>query len=116
MDEVPKRIKRALSELAGAADEIELERELSALREQFARWERGELTAFDLSEAIHVFHDGPARDLYVQHTRGMPKAVVAYAIATGILDRSKIAPEVLEHLKGAIGMYEAEASNSSKGG
>jgi hypothetical protein len=102
MDEVPKRIRRAIRELAGAAYERELGRALSELRGQFTRWERGEITPFDLEEAIHRFHQGPARELYTRYTSGMLNLAVAHAIVTGLLDRATIDPEVLTHLGRAI--------------
>jgi hypothetical protein len=85
MDEVPKRVKRAIQELAGAAYEIELGRALAELRAEFTRWERGDMTSFDLVEAVHKFHQGPARDLYVRYTSGMLNMAVAHAIVTGVL-------------------------------
>lgn len=110
MDQTPKRIKRALRELAGRAHEIELGQALTTLQAQFARWERGETTAFDLNEEIHRFHQGPARELYLRYTGGHAKLTIAYAIDAGILDRKQIAPDVLEHLAGALSFYEAQRS------
>jgi len=110
MDQIPKHIKRALRQLADRAYEIELGRELAALRGDFDRWQRGEITAFDVSEAIHRFHQGPARDLYVAYTRAHPKAAVVHAIQNKILDRTQIAPDVLKELAGALSMYEASES------
>ena len=106
MDQTPKHIKRALRQLAGRAYEVELGRALTALQSQFGRWERGEINAFDLSEEIHRFHQGPARELYLCYATGHPKAAVAHAIATGILERTQIAPDVLDELAGALSMYE----------
>ena len=110
MDQTPKHIKRALRQLADRAYEIELGRELAALRTEFDRWQRGDITAFDVSDAIHQFHQGPARDLYLTYTNHHPKPAVAYALQRGILDRSQIAPDVLEELAGALSLYEASDS------
>ena len=110
MDQIPKHIKRALRQLADRAYEIELGRELTDLEGEFARWHRGEVTPFDLSEAIHRFHQGPARDLYVSYTSRHPKAAVAYAIQRGILDRTQMASDVLAELAGALSLYEASES------
>ena len=82
MDQIPKHIKRGLRQLADRAYELELARELAALEDEFARWHRGERTPFDVSEAIH----------------------------SGILDRTQIAPDVLQELAGALSMYEASES------
>lgn len=114
MDQIPKHIKRAIRQLADQAYEIELARELAALQDELGRWQRGEITAFDVSEAIHRFHDGRARDLYTTYTSRHPKAAVAYAIQRGILDQATITPDVLEELAGALSMYEASASAQRK--
>ena len=63
MEQIPKHIKRALRQLADRAYEIELGRELMALQGELARWQRGEMTAFEASDAIHRFHQGRARHL-----------------------------------------------------
>ena len=110
MDQIPKHIKRALRQLADRAYEIDLGRELTALRGEFDRWQRGDITAFDLTEAVHRFHRGPARDLFVTYTNQYPKAAVAYAIQAGVLDRTQIAKDVLDELAGALSMYEASKS------
>jgi len=110
MDQIPKHINRALRQLADQAYEIELGRELAALQGEFSRWQTGEITAFDVSEAIHRFHHGRARELYASYTSRHPKAAVAYAIQRGILDRARVAPDVLAELAGALSLYEASDS------
>ena len=110
MADLPRRIKRALRELAEAAYEIELGRALAGVRQEFARWEGGDITAFELAEVIHQFHQGPSRDLYNQYTSGMLNVVVAHAIVTGVLDRERVSPEVLEHLGPALTFYESQES------
>lgn len=110
MDQIPKPIKRALRELAGRAHEIELSRALAALHAEFGRWQQGDVNAFDLSEAIHRFHHGRARELFSMYTQGHPTAAVAHAIHSGILDRGQVAPDVLKYLEGALGFYAASES------
>lgn len=111
MDDIPKRIKRALRELAGRAYDEELRRALLPLAEAFQRWQRGEVPSFELTEMIHKFHQGPARDLWVRYNHSMLTSVVAFAIANGIVDRTKVEPEVLQFLSSAIEFYEAEGRN-----
>src|SRR2546422_6315186 len=67
MAETPKRIKRLLREYAAVAHEEELRRALLPVAEAFKRWEREELDSGELSEIIHKFHQGPARDLWVRY-------------------------------------------------
>lgn len=103
MDQIPKHIKRALRQLADQAYEAELGRELTSLETEFGRWHRGEVSPFDVAQAIHRFHQGPARELYVSYTIQHPQVAVAHAIRTGVLDRRHIAPDVLAELVGVRG-------------
>jgi len=112
MGDTPKRIKRLLREHAAAAHEAELRRALLAVAEAFKRWESGELGSGELSEIIHKFHQGPARELYVRYNTTHVETPVAYAIATGVLDRKAIPAELLKHLAGAIEFYESEMAPS----
>lgn len=105
MHQTPRHIRRALRELAARAHELELARELTALEREFTRWRSGAVSAFDLSEAIHRFHQGPARELYLTFTQPNPSGAIVSAIRAGILDRRQIAPDVLEELAGALSMY-----------
>jgi len=110
--DVPKRIKRLLRELAAEAHEEELRRALVPLAEAFKRWEQRELGSGELSELIHKFHQGPARDLYLRYNTPYLRTSVAYAIVAGILDRTAIPAELLDHLAGAIEFYEREQPTS----
>jgi len=110
--DVPKRIKRLLRELAAEAHEEELRRALVPLAEAFKRWEQRELGSGELSELIHKFHQGPARDLYLRYNTPNLRTSVAYAIVAGILDRTAIPAELLDHLAGAIEFYEREQPTS----
>jgi len=106
MKDVPKRIKRLLHEAAGAAHEEELRRALLPVAEAFKRWEAGQLESGELSQIIHRFHQGPARELFLRYNTPYRDLAVAHAIITGVLDRSAIPVELLEHLAGAIALQE----------
>ena len=108
MADAPKRIKRLLREYAAAAHEEELRRALLPVSEGFKRWERGELGSGELSEIIHQFHQGPARDLWARYNTPLLEMVVAFAITTGVLGRNTIPGELLEHLAGAMRFYEED--------
>jgi hypothetical protein len=112
MAETPKRIKRLLREYAASAHEEELRRTLVSVAEAFKRWERKELGSGELSEIIHTFHQGPARQLWVRYNTERLEMVVAYAITSGVLDRETIPAELLSHLAGAISFYETEQATS----
>jgi hypothetical protein len=109
MKDIPKRVKRLLREAAGAAHEEELRRALLPVAEAFKRWEAGALASGELSDIIHRFHQGQNRELFLRYSTPDLDLAVAHAIVTGVLDRSAIAPELLEHLAGALGFYESQA-------
>jgi hypothetical protein len=106
MADTPKRIKRLLREYAGAAHEEELRRALRPISEAFGRWERRELGSGELSDIIHRFHQGPARELWLGYNTPHLEMAVAFAITTGVLGRDTVPAEVLEHLAGAMRFYE----------
>jgi hypothetical protein len=108
MKDVPKRMKRLLREAAGAAHEEELRRALLPVAEAFKQWEAGTLASGDLSDVIHRFHQGPNRELFLRYNTLHLNLAVAHAIVTDVLDRSAIAPDLLEHLAGALAFYESE--------
>ena len=112
MEEVPKRIKRLIREQAAEAHEQELRRALVGLAEQFHLWESGQISSDSLNTQIHEFHDGPSRHIFNKYNQPTMRTGVAHAIASGILDRSKIPPELLEHLATAIEFFESEEASS----
>jgi len=114
MADAPKRIKRLLREYAGAAHEEELRRALLPVSEAFGRWARRELGNGELSEIIHRFHQGPARELWVRYNTSHLEMAVAFAITTGVLGRETIPAELLEHLAGALRFYEEEQADNPR--
>ena len=114
MADAPKRIKRLLREYAGAAHEEELRRALLPVSEAFGRWARRELGSGELSEIIHRFHQGPARELWVRYNTSHLEMAVAFAITTGVLGRETIPAELLEHLAGALRFYEEEQADNPR--
>src|SRR5881296_1857231 len=108
MADVPKRIKRLLREYAAAGHEEELRRALLPVSEAFGRWARRELGSGELSEIIHRFHQGPARELWIRYNTPHLEMAVAFAITTGVLGRETIPAELLKHLAGALRFYEEE--------
>ena len=112
MADTPKRIKRLLREHAAHAHEEELHRALVPVAEAFKRWERGELGSGEISEIIHRFHQGPARELFVRYNTPHLELTVAYAITMGVLDRRKIPAELRDHLARALEFYEGQRATS----
>jgi len=106
MAEIPRRMKRLIREHAAAAHEAELRRALLPLADAFKQWEQGAINSFSLQELIHQFHQGPARDIYVRYATNHREPALAYAIATGVIDRAAIPAELLDHLAGLIEFYQ----------
>lgn len=53
--------------------------------------ESGGLTPFDVTDRIHQFHDGPARDLYTQFSKSVPWLEVCRAHFDGVLTDDDLA-------------------------
>ena len=115
MADVPKHIKRLLREHAGAAHEEELRQALLPVSEAFGRWAKRDLSSGELSEIIHRFHQGPARELWVRYNTSDLEMPVAFAITTGVLARETIPAGLLEHLAGALRFYEEVQADASGG-
>ena len=114
MAEHSRAIRRTLRELAGRAHEAELRRELQSLAVQFDQWKTGALDSFALSDLIHEFQNGPARELFNRYTGGMLELTVAHAIARGIVPRDEVAPEVLAALSRQLAFYESADDPSAR--
>ena len=71
------------------------------------------LSSGELSEIIHRFHQGPARELWVRYNSSHLEMPVAFAITTGVLARDTIPAELLEHLAGALRFYEEVQADAS---
>ncbi len=90
MSESPPKITKSeralLRQLAQEAWEAELDDSLEQLFEEFSRWADNGMSAFELSDKIHEFHNGASRELYSRYTGLDPATVVARAIAMGVLE------------------------------
>ncbi len=62
-DRFTKSERKELRRLAGLAYERELAKALEALEESFGQWRKKKISAFELSDCIHKFHNGTARNL-----------------------------------------------------
>jgi uncharacterized membrane protein YebE (DUF533 family) len=100
--ELTKSQRRRIRELAGMAYDRELSRALTGLEEQFKRWHSGEITAHDVDDQIHQFHQGPHRRLFTTYTGGTVEFAVAAAIANGIISEAEAGAEMIEILRGGI--------------
>jgi hypothetical protein len=112
MEPITRRDSKHLRQLAGIAYDRELSRELTRLEASFTEWRAGRLNPHDLSAAIHAFHDGAARDLWVLYNRGDPSSTVPRAVADGLLAENEVPAALLAKLENALEYYRHEAGAS----
>ena len=98
-DDLTKPQKRELRRLIGLAHDRELSTALNALEEQFRRWRSGEIGPHDLNDAIHAFHQGPSRQLWVRYSDGLDDMALAFAVKHGIVAEHEIEPDLLVIVK-----------------
>lgn len=106
MRDYPKAIKRQINELSFQAQDEELRRALLPLAKAFDEWNQGRRPNGEMIQMIHKFDHGPQRQIYNRYSGGMQDLMVASAIVSGILDRSKVTPEVLAALADVMTMIE----------
>jgi hypothetical protein len=112
MPEYPKRIKKALREIAAVAHERAVRDHLSRLALDFDRWKSGELGTWDLVDLVHRFHNGPDREMYIFYTEPDPVFAVVRGLFDGFLKEDEIPGDVLE----AIGPVIAALRDPGRGG
>ncbi len=100
--EYTRNEKAILRQLASEAWESELTGELGKLFESFCTWADKGISAFDLSDQIHEFHNGVSRELYKRYTALPPEIAVARAVVLGIFSEESINPSLLEKLRPLI--------------
>ena len=104
-----KAIRRKTREVADQAYEEELRRAVALLAEMFERWKVGAASSVEISDLIHEFHQGPARELWETYQSLKPDLLVARAVALGVLARASLPADVAVSLAGAIESFEALA-------
>ena len=111
MLEIPKNIKKQLNKLAALAWERELRRELDLLAQRFDAWRAGQIDSWELTDLIHKYHNGPARELWKVYNNVEPRFVVASALARGIIRREEITDQVWPWVEGLESFFEASDDN-----
>jgi hypothetical protein len=91
-----RKVFRQLMELARTREQASHLRELGA---KFDQWREGSITGDDLDLAIHKYHQGPARDVYLRYgpTNG-PEVVVGMAVGLGFLSKGDIPDDLWEEV------------------
>jgi hypothetical protein len=115
MDDLPKQIKRQLRELNSKAYQVELSNKLEKLWTQFTDWKAGKIGPWELTEAIHKYHNSTARDLYnLYETSVNLRLNIGRAVALGLLTRDDIPASVWPHVESVVEYYRQEFENNRK--
>lgn len=80
-----KSERKRIRQLADIAWARELRMELQKIASAIEQMESGNLTPFDVTEIIHEFHNGAARDLFNQFSHSLPWLAVCRAHFEGVL-------------------------------
>jgi hypothetical protein len=98
-DRFTKRERAALRDLAAAAYQQELEDALTDLYDAFHTWGRKGMSAFELNEKIHDFHNGLSRELYRIYVMNNPELAVTLGIARGTISLDELEEALREKLR-----------------
>lgn len=104
-EKITKSEKALLRTLAEEAWAIELDEALAELFEDFEKWADKGISAFELSDRIHKFHNGISRELYGQYTNLGPAAAVSRAIALGLIESDSLGDLLLGKLESNIELF-----------
>ena len=99
INSLTKGQKRELRRIIGLAYERELSAKLSELEEQFRRWRAGEIDAHDVSQAIHEFHQGAAREIWSRYNGGDLLLTAMIAVHGGTVAEHEVASGMLELIR-----------------
>jgi hypothetical protein len=86
-----KSERKRIRQIADLAWERGRRIELRKIAVAIEEMECGRLTPFDVTDCIHRFHDGAARDLYKQFSNSLPWLAVCRAHLDGVLTDDDIA-------------------------
>jgi hypothetical protein len=93
-----KAQRRRIRELGGIAYERDLSVHLATLEAEFKKWRAGEIDAFAVVDAVHRFHQGPARDVFSTYQSSNLEFALAHAIHRGLVSESEAGPDVMDAL------------------
>ncbi|MCW8929068.1 MAG: hypothetical protein OQL19_02380 [Gammaproteobacteria bacterium] len=91
--------KSILRDLAENAHENELNSELEKLFENFLMWADKGMSASELNDEIHIFHNGVSRELYKTYVLGEPMVSVAIGLSRKAIAESDIDMELMSILR-----------------
>jgi hypothetical protein len=98
--DITKSEKKRIRQLADLAWDRELRIELQKIAAAIEEMKNGQLTPFDVTDRIHKFHNGAARDLYNQFSHSLPWLAVCRAHLDGVLTDDDISDATNEIREG----------------
>jgi hypothetical protein len=101
-----KRERSALRDLAVKAHDYELNEALTELYEDFCTWGGDGMSAFDLNDKIHEFHNGISRELYKTYVLSDPELAVAIGIHRKTINPDELDKDLREKLEPMIEGFE----------
>lgn len=101
-----KAAYKKMGELSKMAYERELRGEIEKLAEQFQLWRDNRIDIWDLEEAVHKFHNGPARKLYARYRELSSEQVLPYALHKGFVAHEDLPEEIVEEMRMKAGIYD----------
>jgi hypothetical protein len=110
---ITKSERKLLRELVGKAWDAELSKHLNDLFADFQVWADQGMSAFELSDKIHQFHNGISRELYGRYTNPESSFMVPRAVAFGLLDESALGESLARKLASQIEMFLAGAQREA---
>ena len=108
MSDIPKSTNQLIQEYAALVHDRELSSTLKALQAEFDQWEKGVISAGQLSNQIREFYKGPLKKIWAKYEMSSKETIIAFAIASGILQEESIPDELMEHLSQMIEFYRNE--------
>ena len=93
--ELTKSQKRRLREIADECYCEALENALGNLYEDFQKWGGKQISAFELDERIHLYHQKTARELYKMYSGNDVFTKIAFALNTGVISIDAIDSDLL---------------------
>jgi hypothetical protein len=109
-----KKQRRELRELQGLAWERELEIALRLLRRDFDAWEKEEITAFEVSDRLHEFHNGRSRELFIAYSGSLKPDWILRAIAIGVIDETELSEDLRSVLENDIASFRGRWSAATQ--
>ena len=96
---ITKRQRKALRQLMELARTREQASHLRELGARLDQWREGNITGDDLDLAIHKYHQGPARDVYLRYrSTNAPEVFVGMALGLGFLSKADIPDDLWEEV------------------